>query len=167
MPVEDAINTHAWTVYGQRQLAYAYTPPVPDQIPWVPYARTISLKALPSVERRWGALGDIAVPHSPSAAASSLERRGTRGERRRCHYTSLHSGSLGGLPLAPGFLAVASNMPIRVPATAAERMERGAVLMRGILRGWGISPDGRDDHQLNELGELILLTDPCDECDSP
>ncbi|MET9507765.1 bifunctional class I SAM-dependent methyltransferase/NUDIX hydrolase [Streptomyces flavidovirens] len=33
MPVED-INTHAWTVYGQRQLAHAYTPPIPDRAPW-------------------------------------------------------------------------------------------------------------------------------------
>lgn len=36
MPVED-INTHAWTVYGQRQLARAYTPPIPDQMSWVPW----------------------------------------------------------------------------------------------------------------------------------
>ncbi|MFI5659191.1 hypothetical protein [Streptomyces sp. NPDC051684] len=68
--------------------------------------------------------------------------------------------------LAAAFLTVASSMPIRVPATDAERAERGAVLMRGILRGWGISADGLDDHQLNELGELILLIDPRDGCDS-
>ncbi|WP_405537673.1 bifunctional class I SAM-dependent methyltransferase/NUDIX hydrolase [Streptomyces antimycoticus] len=36
MPIED-INTQAWTVYGQRQLARAYTPPVPDQIFWAPW----------------------------------------------------------------------------------------------------------------------------------
>ncbi|MEU9059798.1 class I SAM-dependent methyltransferase [Streptomyces sp. NPDC048430] len=36
MPVEDT-NTQAWKVYGQRQLARAYTPPIPDQMPWVPW----------------------------------------------------------------------------------------------------------------------------------
>ncbi|WP_330461633.1 class I SAM-dependent methyltransferase [Streptomyces sp. NBC_00820] len=36
MPVED-INTHAWKVYGQRQLARAYTPPLPDQMSWAPW----------------------------------------------------------------------------------------------------------------------------------
>ncbi|MFE5162676.1 NUDIX domain-containing protein [Streptomyces sp. NPDC056697] len=36
MPVED-INTQAWKVYGQRQLARAYTPPVPDQVSWAPW----------------------------------------------------------------------------------------------------------------------------------
>lgn len=36
MPVED-INTHAWTVYGQRQLARAYAPPIPDQMSWAPW----------------------------------------------------------------------------------------------------------------------------------
>ncbi|MGW7067102.1 bifunctional class I SAM-dependent methyltransferase/NUDIX hydrolase [Streptomyces sp. NPDC054855] len=33
MPIED-INTTAWTIYGQRQLARAYTPPVPDRMSW-------------------------------------------------------------------------------------------------------------------------------------
>ncbi|AQW54409.1 bifunctional class I SAM-dependent methyltransferase/NUDIX hydrolase [Streptomyces violaceusniger] len=36
MPVED-INTQAWKVYGQRQLARAYAPPVPDQMSWAPW----------------------------------------------------------------------------------------------------------------------------------
>ncbi|WP_327294043.1 class I SAM-dependent methyltransferase [Streptomyces sp. NBC_01197] len=36
MPSED-INTQAWTVYGKRQLARAYTPPVPDHICWTPW----------------------------------------------------------------------------------------------------------------------------------
>ncbi|MEV4997031.1 bifunctional class I SAM-dependent methyltransferase/NUDIX hydrolase [Streptomyces niveus] len=36
MPVED-MNTQAWTVYGQRQLARAYTPPIPDQMAWAPW----------------------------------------------------------------------------------------------------------------------------------
>lgn len=36
MPFED-INTHAWTVYGQRQLARGYTPPIPDQMSWAPW----------------------------------------------------------------------------------------------------------------------------------
>ncbi|MGW6897201.1 bifunctional class I SAM-dependent methyltransferase/NUDIX hydrolase [Streptomyces sp. NBC_01727] len=36
MPVED-INTHAWKVYGQRQLARAYTPPIPDRMSWAPW----------------------------------------------------------------------------------------------------------------------------------
>ncbi|MGY5107022.1 hypothetical protein, partial [Streptomyces sp. 900105245] len=67
--------------------------------------------------------------------------------------------------LAAAFLTVASSMPIRVPATEAERAERGAVLMRGILRGWGFSPDGLDDHQLNVLVVLILLIDARDGCE--
>lgn len=36
MPVED-INTQAWSVYGQRQLARAYTPPIPDRMSWAPW----------------------------------------------------------------------------------------------------------------------------------
>jgi 8-oxo-dGTP pyrophosphatase MutT (NUDIX family) len=36
VPVED-INTQAWKVYGQRQLARAYMPPIPDQMSWVPW----------------------------------------------------------------------------------------------------------------------------------
>ncbi|WP_328540645.1 bifunctional class I SAM-dependent methyltransferase/NUDIX hydrolase [Streptomyces sp. NBC_00344] len=36
MPIED-INTQAWTVYGQRQLTRAYTPPVPQQMNWAPW----------------------------------------------------------------------------------------------------------------------------------
>ncbi|MEU2621991.1 bifunctional class I SAM-dependent methyltransferase/NUDIX hydrolase [Streptomyces sp. NPDC007157] len=36
MTVED-INTRAWNVYGQRQLARAYTPPIPDQMSWTPW----------------------------------------------------------------------------------------------------------------------------------
>ena len=38
MPVED-INTEAWRIYGQRQLARAYTPPVPDEMSWTPWER--------------------------------------------------------------------------------------------------------------------------------
>ncbi|MER7808390.1 class I SAM-dependent methyltransferase [Streptomyces sp900116325] len=33
MPVED-INIQAWTVYGRRQLARSYMPPVPDHLDW-------------------------------------------------------------------------------------------------------------------------------------
>ncbi|MFG3078294.1 NUDIX domain-containing protein [Streptomyces sp. NPDC048225] len=36
MPLED-INTQAWKVYGQRQLARAYTPPIPDRMSWTPW----------------------------------------------------------------------------------------------------------------------------------
>ncbi|MEU9384555.1 bifunctional class I SAM-dependent methyltransferase/NUDIX hydrolase [Streptomyces sp. NPDC048279] len=36
MTVED-INTRAWKIYGQRQLARAYTPPVPDRMSWTPW----------------------------------------------------------------------------------------------------------------------------------
>ncbi|MGW0998868.1 bifunctional class I SAM-dependent methyltransferase/NUDIX hydrolase [Streptomyces sp. NPDC002523] len=36
MPVED-INTRAWRIYGQRQLARAYTPPIPDRMSWTPW----------------------------------------------------------------------------------------------------------------------------------
>lgn len=36
MPAEDT-NTRAWQIYGQRQLARAYTPPVPDQLAWTPW----------------------------------------------------------------------------------------------------------------------------------
>jgi 8-oxo-dGTP pyrophosphatase MutT (NUDIX family)/SAM-dependent methyltransferase len=36
LPVED-INTQAWKVYGQRQLARAYTPPIPDRMSWTPW----------------------------------------------------------------------------------------------------------------------------------
>lgn len=36
MPVEDT-NTRAWTVYGQRQLARAYMPPIPDRLSWTPW----------------------------------------------------------------------------------------------------------------------------------
>ncbi|MEV8317690.1 NUDIX domain-containing protein [Streptomyces sp. NPDC059900] len=37
MPVDD-INAHAWNIYGQRQLAHACLPPVPDQLSWTPWA---------------------------------------------------------------------------------------------------------------------------------
>ncbi|MFD3590503.1 NUDIX domain-containing protein [Streptomyces sp. NPDC058683] len=30
-------NTRAWQLYGQRQLARAYTPPVPDRLGWTPW----------------------------------------------------------------------------------------------------------------------------------
>ncbi|MFJ8027679.1 bifunctional class I SAM-dependent methyltransferase/NUDIX hydrolase [Streptomyces sp. NPDC096311] len=36
MPAED-INTQAWTVYGRRQLARAYMPPLPDHLAWTPW----------------------------------------------------------------------------------------------------------------------------------
>lgn len=36
MPVED-INTRAWKIYGQRQLARSYTPPIPDRMSWTPW----------------------------------------------------------------------------------------------------------------------------------
>ncbi|MET8127496.1 bifunctional class I SAM-dependent methyltransferase/NUDIX hydrolase [Streptomyces sp. NPDC005231] len=36
MPAEDT-NTRAWQIYGQRQLARAYTPPIPDQLAWTPW----------------------------------------------------------------------------------------------------------------------------------
>ncbi|MET8561219.1 bifunctional class I SAM-dependent methyltransferase/NUDIX hydrolase [Streptomyces flaveolus] len=36
MPVEDT-NTRAWKVYGQRQLARGYTPPIPNQLSWTPW----------------------------------------------------------------------------------------------------------------------------------
>ncbi|MFF3976609.1 NUDIX domain-containing protein [Streptomyces sp. NPDC001828] len=36
MPAEDT-NTRAWQIYGQRQLARAYTPPIPDQLGWTPW----------------------------------------------------------------------------------------------------------------------------------
>ncbi|MFF4836993.1 hypothetical protein [Streptomyces sp. NPDC001315] len=36
MAAEDT-NTRAWHMYGQRQLAHAYTPPVPDQLTWTPW----------------------------------------------------------------------------------------------------------------------------------
>ncbi len=35
MAAEDT-NTRAWHMYGQRQLARAYAPPVPDQLTWTP-----------------------------------------------------------------------------------------------------------------------------------
>ncbi|MCX4530987.1 bifunctional class I SAM-dependent methyltransferase/NUDIX hydrolase [Streptomyces sp. NBC_01669] len=30
-------NEQSWTIYGQRQLARAYTPPIPDQLAWTPW----------------------------------------------------------------------------------------------------------------------------------
>ncbi|MGQ4453209.1 bifunctional class I SAM-dependent methyltransferase/NUDIX hydrolase [[Kitasatospora] papulosa] len=36
MPAEDT-NTRAWQIYGQRQMARAYTPPVPDRLGWTPW----------------------------------------------------------------------------------------------------------------------------------
>lgn len=36
MPAEDT-NTRAWQIYGQRQLARAYTPPIPDRLGWTPW----------------------------------------------------------------------------------------------------------------------------------
>ncbi|MFD6597783.1 NUDIX domain-containing protein [Streptomyces coelicoflavus] len=36
MPAEDT-NTRAWQIYGQRQLARAYTPPVPERLSWTPW----------------------------------------------------------------------------------------------------------------------------------
>ncbi|MDX3355656.1 class I SAM-dependent methyltransferase [Streptomyces sp. ME01-24h] len=37
MSIED-INTRAWTVYGARQLARSFVPPVPDHLGWSPWA---------------------------------------------------------------------------------------------------------------------------------
>lgn len=39
MSAED-VNTRAWQIYGQRQLARAYTPPVPDRLGWTPWEGT-------------------------------------------------------------------------------------------------------------------------------
>ncbi|MDG9689351.1 class I SAM-dependent methyltransferase [Streptomyces sp. DH17] len=36
MTAEDT-NTHAWQIYGRRQLARACTPPVPDRLGWTPW----------------------------------------------------------------------------------------------------------------------------------
>lgn len=36
MPAEDT-DTRAWQVYGQRQLARASTPPVPERLGWTPW----------------------------------------------------------------------------------------------------------------------------------
>ncbi|MHA5048862.1 class I SAM-dependent methyltransferase [Streptomyces sp. SD15] len=36
MPAEDT-NTQAWKIYGQRQLARAYMPPIPDRLSWTPW----------------------------------------------------------------------------------------------------------------------------------
>jgi 8-oxo-dGTP pyrophosphatase MutT (NUDIX family) len=36
VPAEDT-NTRAWQIYGQRQLARAYTPPIPDRLNWTPW----------------------------------------------------------------------------------------------------------------------------------
>ncbi|MEU9059108.1 bifunctional class I SAM-dependent methyltransferase/NUDIX hydrolase [Streptomyces sp. NPDC048430] len=36
MPAEET-NTRAWQIYGQRQLARAYTPPIPEQLGWTPW----------------------------------------------------------------------------------------------------------------------------------
>ncbi|MFD5239956.1 bifunctional class I SAM-dependent methyltransferase/NUDIX hydrolase [Streptomyces tendae] len=36
MPAEDT-NTRAWQIYGQRQMARAYTPPIPDRLGWTPW----------------------------------------------------------------------------------------------------------------------------------
>ncbi|MEW1687514.1 bifunctional class I SAM-dependent methyltransferase/NUDIX hydrolase [Streptomyces sp. NPDC091265] len=36
MPADET-NTRAWQIYGQRQLARAYTPPIPDQLAWTPW----------------------------------------------------------------------------------------------------------------------------------
>ncbi|MEU0248418.1 class I SAM-dependent methyltransferase [Streptomyces sp. NPDC006235] len=36
MPAEDT-NTRAWQIYGQRQLARAHAPPIPDQLGWTPW----------------------------------------------------------------------------------------------------------------------------------
>ncbi|MER7728604.1 bifunctional class I SAM-dependent methyltransferase/NUDIX hydrolase [Streptomyces sp. NPDC096323] len=36
MPTEDT-NTRAWQIYGQRQMARAYTPPIPDRLGWTPW----------------------------------------------------------------------------------------------------------------------------------
>ncbi|NEC65908.1 bifunctional class I SAM-dependent methyltransferase/NUDIX hydrolase [Streptomyces sp. SID9727] len=37
MPTEESTNTRAWQIYGQRQLARAYTPPVPERLNWTPW----------------------------------------------------------------------------------------------------------------------------------
>ncbi|MFJ4973027.1 bifunctional class I SAM-dependent methyltransferase/NUDIX hydrolase [Streptomyces sp. NPDC088755] len=36
MPAEET-NTRAWQIYGQRQLARAYTPPIPERLDWTPW----------------------------------------------------------------------------------------------------------------------------------
>ncbi|MFG2593094.1 methyltransferase domain-containing protein [Streptomyces sp. NPDC048438] len=36
VPAEET-NTRAWLIYGQRQLARAYTPPIPDPLAWTPW----------------------------------------------------------------------------------------------------------------------------------
>ncbi|MFJ8768974.1 class I SAM-dependent methyltransferase [Streptomyces clavifer] len=36
MPAEDT-NSRAWQIYGQRQLARAYNPPIPSQLAWTPW----------------------------------------------------------------------------------------------------------------------------------
>ncbi|MFE2051565.1 NUDIX domain-containing protein [Streptomyces sp. NPDC059459] len=36
MPAEDT-NTRAWQIYGRRQLARGYTPPVPERLGWTPW----------------------------------------------------------------------------------------------------------------------------------
>ncbi|MFD9778860.1 NUDIX domain-containing protein [[Kitasatospora] papulosa] len=33
----ESTNTRAWQIYGQRQMARAYTPPIPDRLGWTPW----------------------------------------------------------------------------------------------------------------------------------
>ncbi|MEV0528855.1 bifunctional class I SAM-dependent methyltransferase/NUDIX hydrolase [Streptomyces sp. NPDC050439] len=83
MPVED-INSQAWKIYGQRQLARAYTPPIPDQMFWTPWEGVG-----PGAE----ALGDI--------TGRRVLDIGSGADQHAVHLAQTHGARVTGIELSP------------------------------------------------------------------
>lgn len=83
MPAED-INTRAWHIYGQRQLARGYTPPVPDRLGWTPWDGVG-----PGLE----ALGDV--------TGRRVLDIGSGAGHHAVHLARAHGARVTGIELAP------------------------------------------------------------------
>ncbi|MEV0577195.1 bifunctional class I SAM-dependent methyltransferase/NUDIX hydrolase [Streptomyces sp. NPDC050392] len=83
MPAEDT-NTRAWQIYGQRQIARAYTPPIPDRLNWTPWEGTG-----PGAE----VLGDI--------TGRSLLDIGSGAGHHAVHLAQVHGAHVTAIELSP------------------------------------------------------------------
>ncbi|MFC8285094.1 MULTISPECIES: bifunctional class I SAM-dependent methyltransferase/NUDIX hydrolase [Streptomyces] len=83
MLAEDT-NTRAWQVYGQRQLARGYTPPVPDRLGWTPWDGVG-----PGVE----ALGDV--------TGRRVLDIGSGAGHHAVHLAKAHGSRVTGIELSP------------------------------------------------------------------